>query len=269
MGSLSKFLIVVSRRLRYWLDEITFKRSNVSDEVCELAGLLKGRPLLIVGNGPSLNETPLDKFDEVYSIGMNKIDLIFGKTSWRPDIIVATNNLVVRQHCRKMAEHRIPCYVSWKSRWFIPRNLRRHFRFFLDKMTTDFQEDISSGLGSSDTVTYVALQFAYYMEADPVIIVGVDHNFVYSGKPNDYRKREGADVNHFDPSYFASGQYWGVPNLEGSEVSYLKAKVAFDSSGRKIVDATVGGKLNVFEKASIEEAMELVSKSQNKLSDHP
>jgi len=261
--------IKITKPLRYWFDEFTFNRSRKSDEVGGLAGSLKGRPLLIVGNGPSLNETPLEKFEEVFSIGMNKIDLIFGKTSWRPDIIVATNNLVVRQHCRKMAEHGIPCYLSWKSRWFIPRNLRRHFRFFLDKMTTNFQGDISSGLGASDTVTYVALQFAYYMEADPVIIVGVDHNFVHAGSPNDYTKREGADVNHFDPNYFASGQYWGVPNLEGSEVSYLKAKLAFDSAGRKIVDATVGGKLNVFEKASIEEALELMSKSQSKVIDHP
>lgn len=253
--------IKLSKPLRYWLDEFTFRRSGVSDDVRDLSGLLRGKPLLIVGNGPSLNDTPLTEFDKVYSIGMNKIDLIFERTSWRPDIIVVTNNLVVRQHCGKMAEHGIPCYLSWKSRWFVPRNLRQRFRYFLDKVAPGFQRDIARGLGASATVTYAALQFAYYMEADPVIIVGLDHNFSYSGNPNDYRKREGKDVNHFDSNYFAPGQYWGVPDLKESEVSFLKAKEAFDNAGRKIVDATIGGKLNVFDKISIEEALRLALES--------
>jgi hypothetical protein len=175
-------------------------------------------------------------------------------------MIVTTNNLVVHQHCRAMAENQIPCYLSWKSRWLVPRKLRDRFGFFLDKLTSEFELDISKGLGSSDTVTYVALQFAYYMEADPVIIVGVDHSFVQTGNANEYDKREGDDVNHFDPNYFASGQYWGIPNLKGSEIAYSKAKIAFDAAGRAILDATIDGKLQVFNKVSIEDALKLVTK---------
>ena len=251
---------MITKPLRYWLDGLTYRNTKSTDELRQLAGSLKGKPLLIVGNGPSLNKTPLDKFDGVYSIGMNKIDMIFSKTSWRPDIIVTTNNLVVHQHCRKMAENQIPCYLSWKSRWFVPRKIRSHFGFFLDNIKSDFQPDISNGLGASDTVTYVALQFAYYMEADPVIIVGVDHSFISSGDSNDYKKRKGDDVNHFDPNYFASGQYWGVPNLEQSEVGYSKAKMAFDAVGRTVLDATVGGKLKIFNKMPIEGALKLIGK---------
>jgi hypothetical protein len=257
---LSKKIIVFTKPFRYWLDGVTFRHGKRAEELRKLSGSLKGKPLLIVGNGPSLNKTPLDRFEGVYSIGMNKIDLLFSKTSWRPDIIVTTNNLVVHQHCRTMVENQIPCYLSWKSRWFVPRKIKHRFRFFLDKLTPDFESDISNGLGSSDTVTYVALQFAYYMEADPVIIVGVDHSFVQTGNPNEYDKREGDDVNHFDPNYFAAGQYWGVPNLQGSEVGYSKAKLAFDAVGRTILDATVDGKLQIFDKVSIDDAIRLVAK---------
>lgn len=253
-------LTMLTKQLRYWLDGVTFRHNKRALELHKLAGSLKGKPLLIVGNGPSLNETPLARFEDIYSIGMNKIDMIFSKTSWRPDIIVTTNNLVVHQHCRQMAENQIPCYLSWKSRWFVPRKIRSHFDFFLDNIAPDFQADISNGLGASHTVTYVALQFAYYMEADPVIIVGVDHNFKHSGDSNEYHKREGDDVNHFDPNYFAAGQYWGIPNLEQSEVVYSKAKLAFDAVGRTVLDATVGGKLKIFNKVSIESALKLIEK---------
>lgn len=257
---LFKKIIVFTKPFRYWLDRVTFRFRKKGEELLGLGGSLRGKPLLIVGNGPSLNKTPLDNFEGVYSIGMNKIDMIFKKTSWRPDIIVTTNNLVVHQHCRIMAENQIPCYLSWKSRWLVPRKLRNRFGFFLDKLTSEFESDISEGIGSSDTVTYVALQFAYYMEADPVIIVGVDHSFVQSGNANEYTKREGDDVNHFDPNYFASGKYWGVPNLQGSEVVYLKAKNAFDAAGRTILDATIDGKLKIFDKVSIDDAIIMTKK---------
>ena len=137
IGFLSKKIIDFTKPFRYWLDEVIFRFGKRGEELRNLSGSLKGKPLLIVGNGPSLNKTPLDRFEGVYSIGMNKIDLLFSKTSWRPDIIVATNNLVVRQHCRTMVGNQIPCYLSWKSRWFVPRKIKHRFRFFLDKLTTD------------------------------------------------------------------------------------------------------------------------------------
>ena len=47
----------------------------------------KGETILVVGNGPSLKITPLDKF-RITSLAMNKIDLLFDKTKWRPNFIV-------------------------------------------------------------------------------------------------------------------------------------------------------------------------------------
>lgn len=257
-----KEILYFTRPLRYWYDKFSYKRSSQSEEIARLRDQVKGKPLLIVGNGPSLNNTPLDHFDGVFSIGMNKIDMLFNKTTWRPDIVLATNNLVVKQHWRSMIKNGIPSYLSWKSRFFIPYKERKNFHFFLNNTSDFFQEDVSKSLGVAGTVTYTALQFAYYLGANPVIIVGVDHNFTYDGKPNDIKKRIGQDQNHFDPNYFASGQYWGVPNLDLSEVGFKNAKKAFENDGRKIFDATIGGKLQIFEKMSIDEAHALLIQSK-------
>lgn len=252
-----KFLLQVSRPIRYWINSITYKYSCCADELSRLKGKYKDQPMLVVGNGPSLNFTPLGDFKDIPSIGMNKIDLIYSKTSWRPNIVVCVNNVVVMQHWRSFIDSDIPIYLSWKNRRFVPRKFRNRLNYFLSLNTRDFKKEIDSGLGSSVTVTYSALQIAYYLGANPVILFGVDHNFSHSGKAQEYAKATGPDVNHFDPNYFKDGSWWGLPDLEESENAYLRAKEAFENDGRKIFDATIDGKLNIFPKITIEQAKEM------------
>jgi hypothetical protein len=65
----------------------------------------------------------------------------------------------------------------------------------------------------------------------------------------------GPDASHFDPNYFSKGFKWQLPDLENSEVSYKRARKAFEDAGRRIVDATVGGALSIFPKLPLEEAL--------------
>jgi FkbM family methyltransferase len=104
------------------------------------------------------------------------------------------------------------------------------------------------GLEEGATVTYVAMQLAYYMGFSEVVLIGVDHHFVTQGTPHKTVVSEGDDPNHFDPSYFGQGLKWQLPDLEGSEKSYRVAKQVFEESGRKIIDATVNGRCQVFPK---------------------
>ena len=59
---------------------------------------------------------------------------------------------------------------------------------------------------------------------------------------------QGDDPNHFDPHYFGKGFRWQLPDLETSETAYNMAKCQFEIDDREIVDATVDGKLQVFNK---------------------
>jgi hypothetical protein len=255
-----KKLLLVTRPIRYYFDKLTFRTTNNQKFLLEYKDRFHGKPLLIIGNGPSLNKTPLDEFLGTPSIGMNKIDLLFDKVQWRPEFIVCTNNLVVKQHQDNFVSGSIPVFVSWKSRWFVRKKNKNKLNYFLSSASREFSKDICESLGSAGTVTYAALQFAYYMGANPVILFGVDHSFTYSGSPNDIQKRVGNDQNHFDPNYFKEGGYWGLPNLELSELGYLDAKKSFEDDGRNIYDATIGGKLEIFEKITVEEALEYVNK---------
>ena len=81
-----------------------------------------------------------------------------------------------------------------------------------------------------------------------MILIGVDHSFATKGAPNTTVQSEGDYPNHFSASYFGKGFRWQLPDLETSELGYRLARKAFEEDGRKILDATVGGKLEIFEK---------------------
>jgi len=141
----------------------------------------------------------------------------------------------------------IPRFFAWRAhRWLQPAD----DLFFLYTTYTGprFARDVRGRLWEGATVTYVALQLAFYLGFETVILVGVDHNFVTQGKPNTTIVSEGDDPNHFHPGYFGKGFRWQLPDLDTSERGYLLARRAYEQAGRRVLDATIGGKLQIFEK---------------------
>lgn len=251
-----KTLRMRSYPIRYRFEGLLYRTWGDSAWIESLRNRHRGRPMLVVGNGPSLKRTPLDSFAEIPAIGMNKIDLLFDRVRWRPFLILAVNTPVVQQHWRAMAAHEVDVALAWKARYLVPSHERRKFRFFHVLPGGAFSHDLHRGVGAAATVSYGALQFAYWCGADPVILFGIDHSFQHSGKALDYQVMGKSDPNHFDPRYFA-GQKWGVPDLEASEASFVLARAAFEADGRRVLDATIDGKLTVFDKIDLENALKL------------
>ena len=231
------------------------------------------RPVLIVGNGPSLNKTPLNKIKEDYvSIGMNKINLLFEKNSWRPDIITCVNGFVINQN-KKYFNKTEKILILPIRAFYLGIKPRKNVLFVNLKDQNKVEKNIEKVLSTGCTVTFTALQIAAYLDATSVSIVGVDHSFVVEkasvnaaevalrSKNNAcVQKFNGDDVNHFSKEYFKN-QFWGLPDLDGSELLYLIAKKYFDAIKVPITDYTLGGKLNIFNKRDVNELCELVSET--------
>jgi hypothetical protein len=167
-----------------------------------------------------------------------------------------TNGVVMEQNKAYFESSQIPILLEFKA--YLLKIKGKSIEYFSSKNDLGFSTDMSKPIGGGPTVTYHALQFAHYLGANPVIIVGVDHSFkVAKGDKLSYQKNDADDVNHFDPNYFGKGSIWGVPDLDQSEVVYKIAKEVFENDNRKIYDATVNGKLNVFEKITVSEALRL------------
>jgi hypothetical protein len=207
----------------------------------------RGERCFIIGNGPSLKQTDLSKLRSEYAIGMNRFFLAFPELGFETPFYLCVNDLVIEQSTPEIQGLKMPLFVSWRSRkWLHPaENLS-----FLHTTYTGprFARDVCGRVWEGGTVTYTALQLAYHLGFKKVILIGVDHNYVTQGKPNATVTSEGADLNHFHPGYFGKGFRWQLPDLITWERAYHLARVCYEKDGREVVDATVGGKLQVFNK---------------------
>lgn len=212
----------------------------------------KGQRCFIIGNGPSLNRMDLSPLRDEVTFGLNRIYLLFPRIGFHTTYLVSVNELVIEQSAREIEPLPMPKFISWHA--------RDDIRFTDDMMfvrdtfdgTLDFSKDPTRQIWEGATVTYVAMQLAYYLGFQKVILIGVDHSFVNTGDPHKIVVSGGADPNHFDPNYFGKGYRWQLPDLETSEQAYRLAREHFEADGREVIDATVGGKLEVFPKVDFQ-----------------
>lgn len=213
----------------------------------------KGERCVIIGNGPSLNQMDLSFLKHETCFGTNKIYLGFEQWDFCPNYYVAVNRLVIEQNAAKIRQ--IPCPKFISNRGISALEPQDDLIFIQTDPDNGkpFCPDPTEGLQEGNTVTYVAMQLAYYMGFETVILIGVDHYYSTSGTPHSEVISETQDPNHFHPDYFGQGVKWHLPDLAGSERFYKIAYGYFWMNGRQILDATLGGKCPVFPKVDYQE----------------
>ncbi|RJP55578.1 MAG: DUF115 domain-containing protein [Anaerolineaceae bacterium] len=213
----------------------------------------KGQRAFIIGNGPSLKQTDLTKLKNEFTFGMNRIYLMFPELGFTTSCLVSINDLVIEQCAEEMAALDLPKFLAWRSHVHfknLPPTTNHQLPTFLYTTYTGprFTRDVRGRVWEGATVTNVALQLAFHMGFEQVILVGVDHNFASKGDANKTVVSDGDDPNHFSAAYFGKGFRWQLPDLDTSEIGYRFARQAYESAGREVLDATVGGKLTIFPK---------------------
>jgi hypothetical protein len=214
----------------------------------------RGQRCVIVANGPSLNRMCLAGLRHEHVIGMNKIFLGMRRFGFYPRYLVAVNPTVVQQSRAEIRE--MNCVKFIGARAARASGLDEDALTYIvdtDSPPARFSTDLSLGLHEGWTVTHAALQVAYHLGFADVVLIGLDHRYRFEGRPNESRRLEGADPNHFSEQYFGFGQNWDNPDLAESEASYRQALAAFVADGRRVRDATVDGACTVFPKADFEQ----------------
>jgi len=209
-----------------------------------------GERCFIIGNGPSLRQTDLARLRGEFTFGLNRIYLLFPELGFTTSCLVSVNDLVLEQCVDEITALDLPRFITWRARRWFAANPGI---VFLDTDYTgaeDFAPDATGRIFEGFTVTYVALQLAFHMGFSEAILIGVDHSFATQGSANQVVVSQGEDPNHFAPNYFGAGFKWQLPDLAGSERAYWMAKRAYEAAGRRVLDATVGGRLMVFPKAA-------------------
>ncbi|RME61017.1 hypothetical protein D6779_00965 [Candidatus Parcubacteria bacterium] len=215
-----------------------------------LTGQRQGERCVILANGPSLAEVDFERLEGETLIGMNRIYLL--DLPIPLSYYVAINELVLRQFWKDIQRLPVPKFLNWNCRHLFSGSNTYFLRLRMG-IRDRFAENLNQPLSSGGTVTFVALQIAFVLGFEEVILLGLDHHYPEQGTPNVTALRQGEDVSHFHPDYFPAGTKWQYPDLLRAEMAYQLARQVYEAHGRRIIDATSGGRCPVFEKVDFED----------------
>ena len=239
-------------------------RRKYRKEFLGLKDIHKGKRCFIIGNGPSLTAKDLTLISDEYSFAANRIFYMFDKTNWRPTYYCAQDEVVIddiiRDFDTMLNQSRKLFLISgcYNKVDQIVRDSNNALFFYAHygsaHKVREFSDDISKFISGGSTVTYSAIQIAVYMGFSEIYLLGVDHN--YSMKSID--KGNNISTNDVKESYF-EGMPTTIkvtnPNTDNATLSFMKAKEFCDSHGVTIMNATRGGKLEVFPRIKLEDIL--------------
>ncbi|MFO1337523.1 MAG: 6-hydroxymethylpterin diphosphokinase MptE-like protein [Burkholderiaceae bacterium] len=237
-------------------------------DTAELAGLynaFKGKRCFIIGNGPSLNKHDLALLEGEYSFGVNSFYYKTRETGFRPHFYVVEDSSVMKENIEEIKRYHAPFkFFPTNYRKLHPKERNTIFfrmnRGFYEKSSPNyavprFSTDASKVLYCGQSVTYINLQLAYFMGFSEVYLIGMDFSYVIPEshkRTGDVLLSDTDDPNHFHKDYFGKGKTWKDPKLDRVALNYRLAKLIYESTGRGIYNATVGGSLEIFERVDYE-----------------
>ena len=240
----------------------------------------EGQRCFIIGNGPSLRASDLDKIKGEFSIASHRIFLIFNETEWRPNIYTAMDPAIIKASLPEMsalkAELKLIA-VKPEDRMnaidgALPLRLFFNTGYWIHKGTLPpFSNDITRGVENGMFVTYTNLQIAMYLGFKEIILMGMDHQYkkhwhIDSGIRQHPELFDGfkdvpitgrfvdvrdAKQNHFRTDYLGEN-YESVYSVDEATLAYMAARNYAGEHGVKIINATRGGKLDVFERVNFD-----------------
>lgn len=246
-----------------------------------------GERCVIIGNGPSLNNTDLSLLDGEYVFGSNGIYLLFDEVNWRPQYYGSVDSRFLPDRADDVAQL-LRDYPEMTG--FFPSTLELHdgsgvnlstadllpdldnrvlfwstHRMPQDTSTGAFSMDATRGMIQPSTVTVTLMQMAAHLGFKEMVLIGCDTSYsipktvemsgpVAPGQTEErmlLKSTADDDPNHFRPDYFGKDREWHHPKVEFMIRHYEQAKEILDANGVRVVNSTVGGELEVFERIEL------------------
>lgn len=228
-----------------------------------------GQRIFVIGNGPSLNKTPLHLLKNEYTYACNRIDLLFDRIDWRPSFYSAFDIRVVPDNADLIRSLDIK-YKFFASLHRATLGEQDNHYYYMDNSLNDglnnrFEpEAVYTGFGGGGTIATLMIQIAFFLGFDPIYLIGIDASYkvlptVKQSGPDKFgdgillnlESTADDDPNHFDPRYFGKGKLWHNPNVSEMVRGFENCRRAIERRDRHIYNATVGGKLEALERVDI------------------
>ena len=219
----------------------------------ELKDSYNGESCFIVATGPSLTLQDLELLKGYYSFSCNSIISCFDKTTWRPDFYSICDKEIFELYADAVGTLNIP-YV------FYPKDFKNSSekdciqfeRSFAQHLKGIYYNSFSKIVYPSKkpnkyfcdatSVVFICIQIATYLGFKTIYLLGQDCNY-------------SSNVLH---SEIAESNYKGTVHKNAGDTMiqcFENYKEFYDSLGVKIYNCTRGGKLEVFPRTSLEDAL--------------
>lgn len=218
----------------------------------------KGKRCFVLGNGPSLKASDLDKIINEYTFASNRIYKIFSETRWRPTYfgmidegVMASPGVIEGVNsftCEKKFFFEESYYIAKR---FTGQNCFIH-SLYKRKWLDDphFSDNLTKCVYSIASVTYTLLQLAAYMGFKEIYLLGLDNSYGLEQDRNGNIIKRDNVKNYFGANDSTERQVIGMP--WESEVAFIYAEKYSRTHGFRIFNATRGGKLETFERVNFD-----------------
>jgi hypothetical protein len=240
---------------------------NVTTSIEDYRQAYSGKRAFLIGNGPSLNQTPLDRLCKEYTFAMNRIALLYGKLRWRPSFFVCTTLNIARpawrQDIHATLREGMPAFIWDKLAEYVEGfnntlmlNCTHGEQIVSEAPDEWWSDDCAQRACKFGTSMLVALQLAAYMGFSSIYLLGCDLGF----KPDPTQRKQPVagesrvDPNHFHPDYGTPGCTADQLNMN-MRAAHELAHRAGQRLGVQIYNATVGGELDVYPRAEIDQLL--------------
>lgn len=223
----------------------------------ELKGSYSGQRAFLVGNGPSLNQTPMHLLKGEQVMCFNRFYLMFERLAWRPSLYAISDDRVAFDIADEVNSIVLPTVDAAFFPDIHPYNVdfrrvieARENVYWMHLDRLDFSDELPWA-GMNKTVANVGLQVLAYLGFNPIYLIGVDMSYskpasIVEESSRDWTSTGDDDPNHFDPRYFGAGRKYHAPFMDETRERYVRAAEFFGERGVEIVNAGVGGELDVF-----------------------
>ncbi|MDR1556307.1 MAG: DUF115 domain-containing protein [Tannerellaceae bacterium] len=249
------YFIVKVKRILYGKNKENIEKWNL------IKNKYKGNRIFIIGNGPSLNETPLYFLKNEFTMCFNRFGLMLERLNWHPDFYVVTDDLVIKDTNKEINSTILPIVEMAFFPDIHPSNVEftkyvDHLDnvFWLNVDNPEFSDNLPS-CGINKTVVNAGIQIATHLGFSEIYLVGVDMTFTdHKVKKSNQRNWQSTedDPNHFDPRYFDKGRKYHNPTVNEMLRRFEQARDFFEKRGVKIYNAGYGGRLEAFPRVHFE-----------------
>jgi len=228
-----------------------------------------GKRCFVIGNGPSLRKQDLSHLANDVTFVMNAFCKHEVVTKWQPTYYFFSDPVLFDGSESSAEFFRTLKTTIHETTFFVPVNHKEIIekerilppestRFFAQSgrvLGEDTNEvvDFARPVPSAETIAQTAIMGAIYMGCSPIYLMGLDHDWLAHHGETGYNFYPGLILNNHPQVTGKLGDYGRqMESLLRVRRSYERLQVIVEKKGIKVLNATNGGFLDLFERVSYE-----------------